>query len=280
MSASLLLLAAAADPAAWVSACRGHGGWTDPAPPVRIAADVYDVGTCGITVLLVRTRAGLVLIDAGPAAAAPLVERNIARLGYRLRAVRYILSGHEHHDHAGGFAALQRRSGAILVTRAAGRAAIESGRPDPADPQARSLDPFPPARVGRTVADSGTVRLGGVTFTAVATPGHSPGATSWTWRTCDRSGCPTIVYADSLTAVSAPGYRFSDHPAQVSTLRASIARVAALDCDLLITPHPGASGLADRLAGRAPLVDRTGCRRYAQDAAAGLDRRLAEERAR
>ena len=275
MFASLLL--AAADPAALAAACRGRDGWADPVPPARIAENLYAVGTCGITVLLVTTPEGAVLIDAGPAEAAPLVAANIERLGVRLRDVRFILGGHEHFDHAGGFAELQRRTGATLIVRDAARASIETGTADPADPQFASIKSFAPATVGWTVPDGGRVALGGVTFTAVATPGHSPGATSWTWRACDGATCRTIVYADSLSAVSAPGYRFRDHPGEVATLRASIAKVRALPCDLVITPHPGASNLHARLAGQAPLADPTGCRRYADAAGAALDSRLAKE---
>jgi len=275
MSASLLLLAAGAVDLA--AACRGRDGWADPAPPAQVAAGVYDVGTCGITVLLVTTPAGHVLIDAGPAEAAPLVAANVARLGYRLADVRFLLSSHEHRDHAGGLAELARRTGATLVVRDAARAAVETGTGDPADPQFGSIGSFAPATVGYTVPDGGRVALGGTTFTALATPGHSPGATSWTWASCDGGACRTLVYADSLTAVSACGYRFRQHPEVVAALRGSIARVRALPCDILLTPHPGASRLHERLAGRVPLVDPDGCRRYADAAEQALDKRLSEE---
>jgi metallo-beta-lactamase class B len=274
MSASLLILAAAVDLA---TACKGRDGWADPAPPARIAEGVYDVGTCGITVVLVTTPAGHVLIDAGPVEAAPLVAANVERLGYKLTDVRYILSGHEHHDHAGGFAELLRRTGATLIVGERSRASIESGTLAPTDPQWASSKPFARARVGWTLPDGGRLAIGGVTFTAVATPGHSPGATSWTWASCEAGACRTIVYADSLTAVSAPTYRFRDHPDAVATLRGSIARVRELKCDLLITPHPGASNLFPRLSGSAPLVDPEGCSRYADAASAALDARLAKE---
>lgn len=276
MFVSLLLLAAA-DPAALATACRGRDGWADPAPPARIAEGVYDVGTCGITVVLVTTPEGAVLTDAGPAEAAPLVAANIERVGVKLTDVRYILSGHEHHDHAGGFAELQRRTGARLIVSEQARAAIESGTADPADPQFLSLKPFKRTPVAWTVPDGGHLKLGGTMFTAIATPGHSPGATSWTWASCEGSTCKTVVYADSLSAVAAPGYRFRDHPDAVKTLRASIAKVRALPCDLVLTPHPAASNLFPRLAGQAPLADPTGCQRYADAATIALDARLAQE---
>jgi metallo-beta-lactamase class B len=89
MFAALTLAAAlaAASPADHAAACRGKDGWSDPAPPVRIFANVYNVGTCGITVLLIVDPAGLVLIDSGPAKAAPIVRRNVEALGFGMTDV-------------------------------------------------------------------------------------------------------------------------------------------------------------------------------------------------
>jgi metallo-beta-lactamase class B len=113
--------------------------------------------------------------------------------------------------------------------------------------------------------------------TAHATPGHTAGSTSWSWRVCERGDCRTLVYADSLTAVAPDSYRFSDHPALVARFRATFDRVAAMPCAILVTPHPGASNLFERLAGRAPLADRGACAAYASAARRRLDERLALE---
>jgi metallo-beta-lactamase class B len=110
-----------------------------------------------------------------------------------------------------------------------------------------------------------------------ATP---PGSTSWTWRSCEGGECRRIVYADSLTAVGPASYRFTNQPLLVARFRTSFARVAALPCDILITPHPSASNLFERLAGRAPLSDPQACRRYADSARGRLDQRLATEAGR
>lgn len=281
MFASLLALTLAAQPVTGrelATACQGKDGWTDPAPPAIIFGPVYYVGTCGITAILVTSPAGHVLIDGGPAEAAPLILANIRRLGFDPREVRYLLSSHEHFDHAGGLAALKQATGARFVVRAAGRAALESGRTDPADPQGTMLHPFAPIHVDRVIADGGAVRIGGLTFTAHATPGHTAGSTSWTWRACERPGsCTTITYADSLSALAMEGYRFTDHPALIATWRATYAKVAALPCALLVTPHPGASNLFARLAGEAPLSDPGACRSYAAGARTRFEQRLAEE---
>jgi metallo-beta-lactamase class B len=96
---------------------------------------------------------------------------------------------------------------------------------------------------------------------------------------CDGGVCRTIVYADSLTPVSRDDYRFSDHPAYLAAYRASIAKIAASPCEILLTPHPSASHLRDRLALGQPLLDTNACRDYAAALTKQLDDRLAKEAA-
>lgn len=258
--------------------CAGRDGWSDPAPPTRIFANVYDVGSCGIVALLVTSDAGHILIDGATAEAAPGIADNIRALGFRLKDVRILLTSHEHLDHVGGIAALQRMTGAKLYALAAAKAPLETGLAGPGDPQAGLNAPFPGAHVDRVIADGAVVRLGPLALTAHATPGHTPGSTSWTWRSCDGGTCHAIAYVDSLTAISADNYRFAEHPAYLSAFRETLYRVAALPCDLLVTPHPGASDFYERLAGKAPLVDPQACVRYAASARTRLNERLTREK--
>jgi metallo-beta-lactamase class B len=117
------------------------------------------------------------------------------------------------------------------------------------------------------------------------TPGHTPGATTWTWRSCDGPRCYTIVYADSLNAVSADKFRFTGGggtPSIVDAFRASIAKVAALPCDIVIGVHPSAPDFQARVTllregGANPFVNPNGCRAYAAGAGTRLDARVAEE---
>jgi metallo-beta-lactamase class B len=90
--------------------------------------------------------------------------------------------------------------------------------------------------------------------------------------------CRQIVYADSLTPVSRDNYRFSDHAQYLAAYRASIAKVAALNCDILLTPHPSASDMVNRLA-RAEVENPDACRDYAAGLTKQLDARLAKEAA-
>jgi metallo-beta-lactamase class B len=137
----------------------------------------------------------------------------------------------------------------------------------------------------RVLRDGEVVRLGGVAITTHYTPGHTQGSTSWTWTSCADGRCLRMAYADSLTAISASGFRFSDHPGRVAAFHQAIATVAALPCDILLTPHPDASDFWQKVARRksdtdaAPLIDAGACRAYAANAGKKLDARLAQEHA-
>jgi metallo-beta-lactamase class B len=266
----------------WATVCDGAkdpDSWNKPAPPVRIHANTYLVGTCGISSILIVGDQGDILIDGGTEQGADVIADNIRALGFRVQDVKFILHSHEHFDHVGGIAKLQRLSGATLVASAPAAKVFETGAASADDPQAGINKPFPPATVGRVIGDNGEVRLGNLMLTAMATPGHTPGALSWRWVSCDGGVCRTIVYADSLTPVSRDDYRFSDHPATVAAFRASIAKVAASPCEILLTPHPSASHMRERLALGRPLFDPDACKAYAAQLTANLDQRLAKEAA-
>jgi metallo-beta-lactamase class B len=266
----------------WALACKDSkdpDSWNKPAPPVRIHGNTYLVGTCGISSILIVGDQGNILIDGGTEEDADLIADNIRALGFKVEDIKYILMSHEHFDHAGGIAKLQRLSGATLVASAPAAKAFGSGTPTPDDPQSGINKPFPPASVGRVIGDNGEVRLGNLMLTAMATPGHTPGALSWRWVSCDGGVCRTIVYADSLTPVSRDDYRFSDRAAYVAAYRASIAKVAASPCEILLTPHPSASAMPDRLAVGKPLFDADGCKAYAASRTKLLEDRLAKEAA-
>lgn len=263
----------------FAATCKDWDDWEKPAPPVRIFGNTYLVGTCGISSILITGTDGDILIDGGTEADADLIADNIRRLGFNLRDVKILLHSHEHIDHVGGLARLEKLTGAQLFASPAAARVIETGVAGAGDPQVGMSKPFPAARVDRILQDGEAVRLGNLTLTAVATPGHTPGALTWHWGSCGDGVCRQIVYADSLTPMGRDDYRFSDHPEYLAAYRASIAKVAALNCDILLTPHPSASHMVARLGGQEPLEDENACRAYAADVSKQLDERLAKEAA-
>jgi metallo-beta-lactamase class B len=264
--------------------CPDDAGWSDPTPPRKVFGNTWYVGTCGISALLITGEEGHVLIDGATPEAGPMIVESIRTLGFEPRDVRVLLNTHEHIDHAGGLSAIQQATGAPLRARSPGLIALRKGDMDMRDPQVAFRMPgFPPIPVIETLADNAEVRVGELVVQTHATPGHSLGGTSFTWTSCEGDTCHGMAFADSLSAVAPDTYRFSDPanaPAFVPLLRKAFAAVAALPCDILVSPHPAASRLWYRLgdAPSEPLVDPTACRRYAEAGARRLDARLATER--
>jgi metallo-beta-lactamase class B len=262
--------------------CAADAGWNDPAVPRKIHGNSWFVGTCGISAVLVTSPQGHVLLDGATAEAAPMIEANIRALGFRIEDVRYIVNSHEHLDHAGGLAELQRASGAGVVARDVAAVTLERGQSDRSDPQFLSIGKFPPVTSVRRIADGASLALGPLRLMAHATPGHTPGSTSWTWVSCESTDCRQIAYVDSLTAISDAQYRYTDqtaNPGVLASFRKTLATVAGLPCDILVTPHPSASKLWSRMGpgATAPLADPSACGDYATTAGIRLDARVAEE---
>lgn len=265
--------------------------WNRPQTPVKIYGDTYYVGVAGLSSVLIRSDDGLILLDGALPQSVPMIEANIRRLGFKVEDIKYILNSHAHYDHAGGIAALQRDSGATVVASPSGAQGLRLGHAVDDDPQAgyakEARAPAVAAQI-REMRDGEVLRLGGVAVTAHDTFGHTPGSTSWSWKSCEGERCLDLVYSDSLNAVSAPGFHYladATHGDLSERFRASIRKVGALPCDILLTAHPDVSGL-DRKLRQAeqgtepnPFIDAQACSAYAERSEKMLDARLAEEKA-
>ena len=264
----------------FLAACKDWDEWDKPAPPFQILGNTFHVGTCGISAILVTGEEGHMLIDSGTDAGADVVLANIRTLGLDPRDVRYLLHSHEHFDHVGGHAKIAAATGATVIASPEALQVFRNGEAHPDDPQAGMHAPFAPIPSVKEIGDGETLKLGNLELTAHLTPGHSPGAMSWTWWACTLPGeppvCRRIAYVDSLSAVSADEYRFSDHPAVVAAFRASIDRVRKLPCDVLVTPHPSASKMLEKLR-EGRLLEQNQCPAYADGLAGALDKRLERE---
>ena len=277
--------------------CTQCAEWNVSQEPFRIYGNTYYVGVHGLSSILITSPQGHVLIDGDIPESAPKIVANIKALGFRIKDVKLILNSHVHFDHAGGIAELHRLSGAPVAASKFTALALESGHSGRDDPQYGALRPIQPVAHVRVIKDGETLHVGPLALTAHFTPGHTPGGTTWTWQSCDRAvsegtpgggdqdHCLNMVYADSLSAVSADNFRFSrntTYPRVIQDFEKSFATLSALPCDILLTPHPEASDLWARLARREKgdpnaLVDKTACRRLADTSRANLEKRIASE---
>lgn len=259
--------------------------WVKLQAPLKLYANTYFVGTGGLSIVLIDTGDGLILVDGALPQTVAMTEANIRKLGFRVEDIRFILNTEAHFDHAGGLAALARDSGAQVITSPIGAAALRAGLVAAGDPQESDISNSPPVPNARGIADGEVLRLGNTAVTAVFTPGHTPGSVSWTWKSCEGQACVDVVFASSLNAVAAGPFTYTGHPDVTAGLRASIDRIEGLDCGLLISAHPDNSGgdrkIAALEAGATPnpFLDSTACRAYAERARGRLQARLDREAA-
>lgn len=281
---SKIVESALVSPAKWAELCpeNGQEQWDKPAPPYRIHGNTYQVGTCGLTSVLIVGSDGAMLIDPLTEAGATHVLSNIQVLGLAPEDVTYLVITHEHFDHAAGSAYIVEQTGAKLLAGAEAAKVMESGVVDPGDPQANWLPDMPPVKVDRVLDTEEFIWLGDVEVGGASTPGHTAGAYSWYWESCagegDARDCKLITFADSLSPVESDKFRWSDHPSNVEQVRTGTRRLARLPCDILITGHPAASGMVKNArAGKAGGM--VNCAEYASNRLAMLDRILAQEAA-
>ena len=248
--------------------------WRRPVEPFRIADHTWYIGTEGLSALLIDTPQGAIVLDGGLPQAADMLVANLRKLGVAPEKVRWLLHSHAHIDHAGPLAALQRATGARVATNAESAAILARGGTD--DLHFGDDMGFPPVQTDRFLQDGEAVQVGDMSLTAHFTPGHTPGSLSWTW-TDTRDGKPVrIAFVDSL---SAPGYKLRGHaryPRIVEAYRSTFATVRALPCDVLLTPHPDASGWTPANT-QAPHAKPMSCNEYADNASRNFEKALAEQ---
>lgn len=269
------------------ASCPQCAEWNKAQAPFLIFGNTYYVGPHGLSSVLITSPTGHVLIDGDLPESAPLIADNIRALGFRLQDVKLIVNSHVHSDHAGGIAELQRRTGARVVASEWSAEVLKKGGVGKGDPQFGALRPIAPVKNVSTLRDGEVIQVGDIEITPHLTPGHTPGGTSWTWKACEGTDCHEMVYADSLNPVSAPGFQYSrDYPGAVEAFEKSFKFFETVPCDVLITAHPEASNLWERLAQREegvrpdPMVDTGACRAYAASGREKLRQRLASEKKR
>ena len=143
-------------------------------PPMQVFDNLYFVGGDWVSAWVLKTSAGLILIDAlnNPEEAHQLIEGGMAKLGLDPRDIKYIVVTHGHGDHYGGAKYLVDRYHPRVVASDAdwnmmhGKLEFDSaawGKPPERD---------------LSVGDGSTLTLGDTTITFFLTTGHTLGTLS------------------------------------------------------------------------------------------------------
>ncbi len=265
---------AAFSPAVMAQDAQQRIEWNQPYDPFRVHANVYYVGTEGLSAFLIADQKGLILIDGGLPESAPLILANIRKLGFDPEDIKYLLINHNHFDHAGGLAAIKQETGATLVASALDTPDLEAGK----TPRRPELDSFTPVKVDRQVKDGAKLRLGSTVLTAHVTPGHTPGCTSWSTV----AGGKNILFACSLTVAGQKLKGDVAYPNAADDFRATFRKLRAVQADIFLNFHPDFFNIKDKraaqLAGKYDaFIDPSELSRQLDDAEASFAKELEKQ---
>jgi metallo-beta-lactamase class B len=259
--------------------------WTRPFPPFKLIGNVYWVGTYDLSTFLITTPQGHILVNSGLKRTVPQIAEGMEKLGFRLSDTKILLTTQAHWDHVAGFGELKRLTGAtVMVSEADAPVLADGGRSDfrwGNEPGSR----FDPVTVDRRLKDGDTITLGGTTLTAHLHPGHTKGATSFTFTVPEAGRDYRVIIANmasinqGVTVNSMPQY-----PTIAADYTRTFAAQEAIAVDVFLASHAGQFRLHDKYKpGDAydpdRFVDPRGYRTAVADLEQKFKAQLAKERA-
>lgn len=212
--------------------------WEKPYPGYKIVGNFYYVGTYDLAAYLIATNDGLILINTGAPGSYPLMKQSIEQLGFRLTDIKIVTSTHGHWDHVGDLAEFQKVSKARVLMSERDAPVLESGgNLDYRRPEGRGII-YDPIKVDQRLKDGDKFRLGTTEITVINTPGHTPGATSFSFPVQDGGRTYNVLIAnmptinDGVKLLGSPGY-----PTIVQDFANTIARLKGMTPDIWVSSH-------------------------------------------
>lgn len=221
--------------------------WTAPFQAHRVVGDVYYVGTYDLAAFLITTSEGHILINTGAYDSADMIRTSIESLGFDFDDIEILLTTQAHWDHVADLAEIKRRTGARLFAHEGDVPVLEDGgNSDFRFPDGQGVI-FEPVSVDRTLQHGDTIELGGTVLTLHHHPGHTRGASSFTFDTEDdgRTYSVLVVNMGSINngveLLNMPLY-----PEIADDYAATFAAQKALSADVWVSSHGRHYNLYDK----------------------------------
>ena len=219
--------------------------------PFQIVGNVYYVAPeAEHSSYLITTPQGHILVNTGYERQVPTIRASIEKLGFKLTDVRIVLGSHAHVDHQEGDALVKQLTGAQVM-------AMEQDVPD-----LRKLMPGgKPHPIDRVLHDGDRIELGGVSITALLTPGHTKGCTTYAFATQDAGRTYNVMIGCGYGAAGRTLVNDPEYPNKPDDYRRTYSRAKTFKADVFLGSHGQHYGLLDKLAKRGsggnPFIDAT-----------------------
>lgn len=243
--------------------------------PFRMHGNLYFIGNEEVSVHLIDTDKGLVLIDSGYPHMYGLIVDNIKKMGFDPENICAILHSHGHIDHYGTARELTALSGAkTYISRIDN--AIVNGTYDLSWAVELGLERIPPFDCDVLMEDGDTFDFGNTTVRCVLSPGHTDGVMSFIVTLDD--GCVAAMHGgagmNSMRGDFLRRYGLSFDCRR--KFKEALERLLAEKVDLVLGNHPEQNDTKGKmlkvLAGDGEILDREEWRRLLESLKADIDR--------
>ncbi|MBR5323085.1 MAG: MBL fold metallo-hydrolase [Clostridia bacterium] len=208
--------------------------------PFQMHKNLYFIGNEDVSVHLIVTEEGLILIDTGFPEMHDLILNNIKSLGYDPKNICAIFHSHGHLDHFANTQDYAKLSGAkTYISRIDND--ILNGKRDLSWAKEMGLKPLPFFDCDVLLEDGDTFTFGSTTIRCIHTPGHTEGVMSFI-ITLDDNGDKCVVAMHGgigLNSMTAEYLTQNGLPLDLrEKFKEGLKRLALEDVDLLIGNHP------------------------------------------
>ncbi len=208
--------------------------------PFQLHKNLYFIGDEEVSVHLINTEEGLVMIDTGFPFMHDLILNNIKSLGFDPKNICAIFHSHGHFDHFANTQNYVKISGAkTYISRIDND--ILNGKKDLSWAKEFGIEPLPFFDCDVLLEDGDTFTFGNATIKCILTPGHTEGVMSFI-ITLDDNGdkCVAAMHggigANSMTAAYLTKNGLSLDLRE--KFREGLKRLALEDVDLVLGNHP------------------------------------------
>lgn len=212
--------------------------WTEPFPAHRIVGPLYAVGGADLSVFLITSEAGHILINTGLESSTQAIRDNVETLGFDLKDVRILLTMQAHFDHTAAMAEIKDITGAeVWATEDDARVLADGGASDAHFGECTEFR-FPPVATERILADQALIELGDLSITTHLHAGHTEGSSSYSFEVEEANRTYRVLIANMGTIN--PGKKMIDaptYPGVAEDFASTFARQKALPVDVWVAAH-------------------------------------------
>ena len=210
--------------------------WLKNHSPVRIIGNLYGVGGHDLSVYLITSSDGHILINTGAEGSIVDIGSNIDLLGFKLKDVKVLLTMQSHFDHTADLAHIKELVGAKMYATQQDAPVLEDG--GVSDPHFGGLATFRPVTVDKIIRDGEVIELGDTRLTVHYHPGHTEGSSSYSMTVVEGGQTYNVLIANMGTIN--PGKQLlidPTYPGVADDFSETYKRQKMMDIDIWVAAH-------------------------------------------